>query len=42
MLAHHQFYGLNENFPWKETDDTDSPVALYGATKKSNELMAFI
>ena len=34
-------YGLNENHPWKETDDTDSPVALYGATKKSNELMAF-
>ena len=34
-------YGLNENFPWKETDNTDSPVALYGATKKSNELIAF-
>ena len=33
-------YGLNENHPWKEDDMTDTPVALYGATKKANELMA--
>lgn len=33
-------YGLNEKIPYAETDKTDSPVSLYAATKKSNELMA--
>jgi UDP-glucuronate 4-epimerase len=33
-------YGLNEKIPFAETDVTDSPSNLYGATKKSNELMA--
>ncbi len=33
-------YGLNEKVPYSETDKTDSPVSLYAATKKSNELMA--
>ena len=33
-------YGLNEKVPYAETDKTDSPVSLYAATKKSNELMA--
>ena len=33
-------YGLNNNVPFKETDKVDSPVSLYAATKKSNELMA--
>lgn len=33
-------YGLNEKIPYAETDQTDSPVSLYAATKKSNELMA--
>ncbi len=33
-------YGLNEKVPFAETDPTDCPSSLYGATKKSNELMA--
>lgn len=33
-------YGLNEKVPYVETDKADTPVSLYAATKKSNELMA--
>ena len=33
-------YGMNEKVPYSEDDKTDSPVSLYAATKKSNELMA--
>ena len=33
-------YGLNEKVPFSETDRTDSPVSLYAATKKADELMA--
>ncbi|MGH2638838.1 MAG: GDP-mannose 4,6-dehydratase [Rhabdochlamydiaceae bacterium] len=33
-------YGLNKKVPFAESDPTDSPSGLYGATKKSNELMA--
>jgi len=33
-------YGSNEKIPYSENDQTDAPVSLYGATKKSNELMA--
>lgn len=33
-------YGLNDKVPYTETDKADSPVSLYAATKKSNELMA--
>ena len=33
-------YGLNTSVPYCEADKTDSPVSLYAATKKSNELMA--
>ena len=33
-------YGLNEKIPFAETDMTDRPASLYGATKKANELMA--
>lgn len=33
-------YGLNTETPYKETDKVDTPVSLYAATKKSNELMA--
>ena len=32
--------GLNENVPFSETSPTEHPVALYGATKKANELIA--
>ncbi|MDE7393346.1 MAG: NAD-dependent epimerase/dehydratase family protein, partial [Muribaculaceae bacterium] len=33
-------YGLNTETPYKESDKVDTPVSLYAATKKSNELMA--
>src|SRR3569832_1022701 len=33
-------YGLNQKIPFSEDDTTDIPSNLYGATKKSNELMA--
>ena len=33
-------YGLNTKVPYSEQDKVDSPVSLYAATKKSNELMA--
>ena len=33
-------YGLNESVPYNENDIVDTPVSLYAATKKSNELMA--
>jgi len=34
-------YGANEKTPFEESDFVDSPVSLYAATKKSNELMAY-
>lgn len=34
-------YGANARLPFAETDQTDQPVSLYGATKKANELMAY-
>ena len=33
-------YGLNTKVPYSEDDKVDTPVSLYAATKKSNELMA--
>ena len=33
-------YGANKEIPYKETDPTESPVSLYAATKKTNELLA--
>ena len=33
-------YAGNDNFPFHESDRVDSPVSLYAATKKANELMA--
>lgn len=33
-------YGANAKIPFSEEDKTDTPVSLYAATKKSNELMA--
>lgn len=34
-------YGANTKIPFSVEDKTDSPVSLYAATKKSNELMAY-
>lgn len=33
-------YGMNAKVPFSEDDKTDTPVSLYAASKKSNELMA--
>lgn len=33
-------YGLNEEMPFSSHHNADHPISLYGATKKSNELMA--
>jgi UDP-glucuronate 4-epimerase len=33
-------YGNNEKIPFEEIDNTDKPISLYAASKKSNELMA--
>ena len=33
-------YGLNESVPYNEDDKVDTPVSLYAATKKADELMA--
>ena len=34
-------YGMNKKIPFSENDNTDHPISLYAATKKSNELLAF-
>ena len=34
-------YGSNQKVPYSVKDKTDSPVSLYAATKKSNELLAY-
>ena len=33
-------YGDNKKIPFEEIDNTDKPISLYAATKKSNELIA--
>ncbi|HNC24412.1 MAG TPA: NAD-dependent epimerase/dehydratase family protein [Opitutaceae bacterium] len=33
-------YGAGAKMPFREDDNTDHPISFYGATKKSNELMA--
>jgi UDP-glucuronate 4-epimerase len=33
-------YGLNSSETFSESDHTDHPIAIYGVTKKTNELMA--
>ena len=32
-------YGMNDKVPYAETDQVDTPVSLYAATKKADELM---
>jgi UDP-glucuronate 4-epimerase len=34
-------YGAGATVPFREDADTDRPISFYGATKKSNELMAY-
>lgn len=33
-------YGNNKKVPFNENDNTDNPISLYAATKKSNEIIA--
>lgn len=33
-------YGMNSKHPFSTSDNTDFPISLYAATKKSNELLA--
>lgn len=33
-------YGMNEKVPYREEDKVETPVSIYAASKKSNELMA--
>jgi UDP-glucuronate 4-epimerase len=33
-------YGANQDLPFRETDRVDTPVSLYAATKRSDELMS--
>lgn len=39
MASSSSVYGANTTLPYSENQMTDSPVSLYAATKKSNELM---
>ena len=39
MASSSSVYGLSQKYPLREDDHADRPVALYGATKRSNELM---
>lgn len=34
-------YGTNKKFPFAESDPTDHPASLYGATKKGGEMIAY-
>ena len=34
-------YGANTKLPFSTNDRTDNPLSLYGATKKSNEIVAY-
>ena len=39
MASSSSVYGLSTRYPFREDDSADQPVALYGASKRSNELM---
>jgi len=40
MASSSSVYGLNSNFPWKESDDHTLPVSPYAASKKAAEILA--
>lgn len=40
MASSSSVYGGNSKMPFRETDKADLPLSLYGATKKSGEMMA--
>ena len=35
-------YGANEKQPFSVQDNVDRPISLYAATKRANELMAYV
>lgn len=35
-------YGKNTKFPFSESDSVNSPMAMYAASKRANELMAYV
>ena len=40
MASTSSAYGANPKLPYKETDNTDTPLTIYAASKKANEVMA--
>jgi UDP-glucuronate 4-epimerase len=40
MASSSAVYGASQSVPFSETDDTDQPLSLYGATKKAMEELA--
>jgi UDP-glucuronate 4-epimerase len=40
MASTSSVYGANEDMPFAETDQADTPLTFYAATKKANEAMA--
>jgi len=40
MASTASVYGANEKLPFQETDQADTQITLYAATKKANEMMA--
>jgi len=40
MASTSSVYGANTDMPFAETDKADTPLTIYAATKKANELMA--
>lgn len=40
MASTSSVYGANEDMPFRETEKADTPLTIYAATKKANEMMA--
>ena len=40
MASTSSVYGANTNMPFSESENTDAPLTIYSASKKSNEVMA--
>jgi UDP-glucuronate 4-epimerase len=39
MASTSSVYGANEDMPFRETEQADTPLTIYAATKKANEMM---
>ena len=40
MASTSSVYGSNKKMPFSENENTDSPLTIYSASKKANEVMA--